>query len=186
VRAASAVSLAFTAALLVGCGSETPSEDRAEDRDLTLQAQPNLPVEVASAVELARPVAEPKPAPRPRISPKPAPAPTRDPAPEAEPAGQAAVPVPAVAVAEVLAEPAPVEDVVVGAGRELAPGRTVTVIPASSGPSSAPIEPDWPAAGPTRGIMVRGGGDRCRPRGGVRGIGIAGGIPVGLPGRRLR
>jgi hypothetical protein len=198
MRAASILPLAFTAAVLAGCAAEshhTSNQETASrgvegtgppDRDLTLQAPAMPAVEVASPVELSRPAAEP--ARRPRLSPKPAPAPV--PVPEAAPAGQAApLPVPTVAVAEVLAEPAPGEDVAVGAGRELAPGKTVTVIPASSGPSSAPEDPSWATAGPGRGMIIEGGGGgggRCRPRGGVRGIGIGGRIPIGVPGRRLR
>jgi hypothetical protein len=60
--------------------------------------------------------------------------------------------------------PEPVSD------RELPPGRSVTVIPASSGPSAAPDYIDeFP---PTRsGTIVRGGG-RCPPRN-RPGIGIA-------------
>jgi hypothetical protein len=184
---ASILSLAFTVAVLAGCATESPKASNQETgRDLTLQTPTTPAVEVASAVELSRAAPEPRPARRARISPKPAPAPAADPVPEASPAAQAAVPVPTMAVAEVLAEPAPAEDV---AGRELAPGRTVTVIPASSGPSSAPEDPSWAPAEAGRGTIiggVGGRGDKCRPRGGVRGIGIAGRIPIGVPGRRLR
>ena len=189
MRAASTLLLAFTAAVLAGCAAEAPRTSALPDRDLTLQVPAAPAVEVASAVELSRPAPEPRPARHARISPEPAPAPTPDPAPEAAPAAQAAVPVPTVAVAEVIAEPAPGEDVMEGSGRELAPGKTVTIIPASSGPSSTPEDPSWAPAEAGRGtIMVVGGGrgDRCRPRGGVRGIGIAGRIPIGVPGRRLR
>jgi hypothetical protein len=61
------------------------------------------------------------------------------------------------------------------------------VIPASAG-SSTPVEAEdsWSGPRPARGILVGGGGGRCRPRGGVRGIGIAGRIPIGRPGLRLR
>jgi hypothetical protein len=197
MRAVSMLPLAFWAALLAGCAAESPRPSHLEtassgaetglsDRDLTLQTPAMPAVEVASAIELSRPMPEPRPAPRPRISPRPAPAPTPDPVPEASPADQSVLPVPTVAVAEVIAEPAPVEDGA-GAGRELAPGKTVTSIPVSSGPSLAPAEDDsWAPATRARGIMVGGGGDRCRPRGGVRGIGIGGRIPIGVPGRRLR
>lgn len=187
MRAASILPLAFTAAVLAGCAAE--SSPTLPDRDLTLQTPATPAVEVASPVELFRAAPEPRPARRARISPKPAPAPAPDPVPEAAPAAQAAAPVSAMAVAEVLAEPAPVEDVAEGVGRELAPGKTVTVIPASSGPSSAPEEPSWAPAEAGRGMIIEGGGGRggrCRPRGGVRGTGIAGRIPIGVPGRRLR
>jgi hypothetical protein len=57
--------------------------------------------------------------------------------------------------------------------RELLPGKTVTVIPASSGPSTTP---DWtderPAVG--GGTMVARGGGRCGRGGRGPGIGIAG------------
>jgi hypothetical protein len=201
MRAASILPLAFIAAVLAGCAAESPQTANQEtasrggegtaltNRDLTLQTATTPTVEVASAVELSRATPEPKPVRRARLSPKPAPAPAPDPVPEAAPAAQAAAPVPAVAVAEVLAEPAPVEEVAVGVGRELAPGKTVTAIPASTGPSSVPEDPSWGPAEAGRGTIIEGGGgrgDKCRPRGGGRGIGIAGRIPVGVPGRRLR
>jgi hypothetical protein len=191
--------LAFTAAVLAGCASESPQTANQEtasrsvegaalpERDLTLQTPAAPAVEFASPVELSRAAPEPRPARRTRVSPKPAPAPAPDPVPEAAPAAQAAVPDSTVAVAEVLAEPAPVEDV--GVGRELAPGKTVTIIPASSGPTFTPEEPSWGPAEPGRGPIIgdgEGRGGRCRPRGGVRGIGIAGRIPIGVPGRHLR
>jgi hypothetical protein len=90
-----------------------------------------------------------------------------------------------VAVTEVLAEPAPVEAAAAGA-RELAPGRTVTVIPISSGPSVAADEDDsWLPSERPRGIMV-GGGGTCRGHGGGDGIGIAARFPVGGPALHLR
>ena len=192
------VPVAFTAAVLAGCAAESPRSSNQEtasrgvagtalpDRDLTLQTPAMPAVEVASPVELSRPAPEPRPARRARISPKPASAPAPDPVPEAAPAAQAAAPVSAAAVAEVLAAPAPVEDAAVGAGRELAPGRTVTIIPASNEPSFSPEDTSWVSATAGRGAIIGGGGGRCRPRGGVRGIGIAGRIPIGVPGRRLR
>lgn len=200
MRASSILSLALTAAVLGGCAAGPPGKSHQETasrsagdtvlpgRDLTLQAPATAAVEIASPVELSRPAPEPRPAQRARIAPKPAPAPLPDPVPEASPAAQGAVP--AVAVAEVPAESGPVEEVAVGAGRELAPGKTVTVIPASSGPSSGSEDASWAPVGHTRGMVIEGGrggrGGTCRPRGGVRGIGIAGRIPIGVPGRRLR
>ena len=192
MRAASIFPLAFTAAVLAGCTAESHQGSNQEtaslpQRDLTLQAAATPAVEVASPVELSRPT--PEPARRPRVSPKPAPAPVPEPLREYSPVAQAAVPVTSVAVAEILVEPAPVEDVAVGVGRELAPGKTVTVIPAASGPSS-PEDPSWAASGPGRSMIIEGGGGgrggRCRPRDGARGIGIAGRIPIGVPGLRLR
>jgi len=199
MRAASILPLAFTAAVLAGCAAESPQTAKQQtasrgveefalpDRDLTLQRPAAPAVEVASPVELSRAAPDPEPTRRARVSPKPAPAPAPDPVPEAAPAAQAAVPDSTVAVAEVLAEPAPVEDV--GVGRELAPGKTVTIIPASSGPTFTAEDPSWAPAEGRRGTIIgtgEGRGGRCRPRGGVRGIGIAGRIPIGVPGRRLR
>jgi len=189
--------VAFTAAVLAGCAAESPRSSNQEtasrvvgtalpDRDLTLQTPAAPAVEVASPLELSRAAPEPRPARRARISPKPAPAPAPDPVPEAAPAAQAAAPVPATAVAEVLAEPAPVEDVALGGGRELAPGRTVTIIPASNEPSFSAEDSSWVSVTAGRGAIIGGGGDRCRPRGGVRGIGIGGRIPIGVPDLHLR
>jgi hypothetical protein len=88
-------------------------------------------------------------------------------------------------VAEPVVHPAPVEMEAEG-GRELAPGETVTIIPVSSGPTvEADGDDSWLPSERPRGMIGRGGGT-CRPRGGVRGIGIAGRIPVGVPARRLR
>ena len=192
----------FTAALLTGCGPEAPRPPEQEtalrnvasvtlpDRDLTLQPAAAPAVEVASPAELSRPAPEPRRSRQPRVLSKPAPRPDRKRAAEVSPGPEPApVPSPLEAVAEaVVAEAivaeAPAEDAAEGAGRELAPGRTVTVIPASSGPSLTPEEPSWDRGEGGRGIMV-GGGGRCRPRGG-RGIGIAARIPNGVPGLRLR
>jgi hypothetical protein len=191
------VSIAFTAATLVSaCAPESarsPNDESgsiaspaAPHRDLTLQAPVAAPEVVASAVELGRPPVKAKRAPRPRPA---RPALAAIPAEEAPPAPVAPAIV-SVMTEAATAEP-PVEDMDAGAGRELAPGKTVTIIPASTGSATVPEEPEWgPVAGRTRGVMVGGGGPRCRPRGGVRGgvrgIGIAGRIPVGIPSRRLR
>jgi hypothetical protein len=199
MRAASILPLAFTAAVLAGCGAESPQTANQEtasrgvagtalpDRDLTLQVPATPAVEVASPVELSRAAPDPGPARRPKVSPKPAPAPTAKRDAAAAPAGLAAAPDSTVAVAEVPTEPTPTEDA--GAGRELAPGKTVTIVPVSNGPSFTAEDPSW--APDRRGgtTFIGGGegpGDRCRPRGGVRGIGITGRIPIGVPGRRMR
>ncbi|MBA3892501.1 MAG: hypothetical protein H0X69_02240 [Gemmatimonadales bacterium] len=186
----------LTVAALAGCATESPQPSSHESafrgagaadlaRDLTLQAGAMPAVEVASPVELSRPAPEtPR---RASTSRKPVAAPAPAPVPEAPPAE---LPAPAFseAVAVVTME-APAEEVALGAGQELAPGKTVTVIPASSGPSSAPAEPSWVPTGPSRSVIIEGGGGgggKCRPRGGARGIGIAGRIPHGVPGLRLR
>ncbi len=179
--------LALTA-LVLGCASESvspPAGSGVSRRDLTLRAPSAPQLEVASAVELGRPMPEPQPSRRARISPKPAPVPKADPIPDAAPAFEAAAPIIVPAVAEAAVDLSPA-DASSGSGRELAPGRTVTIIPVSSGPSSAMPEDDsWISTERSRGIMVRGGGT-CRPRGGVRGIGIGGRIPVGLRDGSLR
>jgi hypothetical protein len=196
MRSASLFPLACVAVLVTACGSRVPGVPEGDEtaaraaeprqRDLTLQV-PELPAtEVASAVELARPHLSPapirtaRPRPRPRPNPRPAAEPEGGPAPTAIPVVPAAP-----TLTEALADPAPVDDA--GSGdRELAPGKTVTVIPVSSGPTVEADEDDsWLPSERPRGIIM-GGGDRCRRRGGVSGIGIAGRIPVGIPTRRLR
>ena len=196
MRAVSMLPLAVAAVVLTGCASESPLNHETAssgagaavlpERDLTLQSPASPVVGVASPIELSRPAPKARPTrhivSRRPPNPVPAPAPVRD----AAPAVEAPAPAPAVTVPEVEAQPARVEDVAVGAGRELAPGKTVTAIPASSGPSYTPEADDsWLPEGPARGIMV-GGGDTCRRRGGARGIGIAGQIPIGVPRHRLR
>jgi hypothetical protein len=194
MRTASVISLACVAALITACRSDLPGvpEETAaraaepRQRDLTLQVPELPPTEVASAVELERPQVAPAPtrSPRLRLRPKAAPRPAvePEPAPAAVPATEPVVqPAP---VAEALADPAPVDDATSG-GRELAPGRTVTIVPVSSGPTVRADEDDsWLPSERPRGIIM-GGGGRC-PRRGVRGIGIPARIPVGIPTRRLR
>jgi hypothetical protein len=199
MRAASLVPFAFTVILVTACGSEVSSRAGQEEvatrpstppeRDLTRQAAQVAETGVASGVELSRP--EPQPAPpratRPRPKPKPAPAPAPKPDPEPAPAPPPAPAIPAAlpTVARAPAQPAPEEDAGAG-GRELPPGKTVMVIPASSGPSvEADDDDSWLTSERPRGI-IGGRGGTCRPRNGGRRIGIAGRIPVGIPARRLR
>ena len=205
MRAAFLLPLAFTTALLAGCGSAVPRPPEQAtatrrgallDRDLTLQAAAPAPVVVASPVELARPVTAPRRTSRPTPARKPAgvPAPERPPAVApvaAEPvAPEPVAPEPVapepVAVAAAPVVPAPGEPSA-GAGRELAPGRTVTLVPSPSGPSVEADEDDsWLPSERPRGVLGGSGGGTCRPRGGMRGTGVAGRIPVGPPARRLR
>jgi len=198
MRAVSMLPLAVAAVVLTGCAAESPLNHETAssgagaavlpERDLTLQSPASPVVAVASPVELSRPAPKARPTRQivSRRPPNPAPAPAPAPVRYAAPAVEAPAPVPAVTMPEVEAQPTRVEDVAVGAGRELAPGKTVSAIPASSGPSYAPEADDsWLPEGPARGIMV-GGGDTCRRRGGARGIGIAGRIPIGVPRHRLR
>jgi hypothetical protein len=192
MRTAFLIPLAFTAAVVAGCGGEaSKTSDREEtatrttarpERDLTLSLPRIAETEVASAVELglAKPVPAPPRAHRPRPTPAPAPAPTAEPEHDAAP-----VPVTAPTESHALAEPAPLDDAAAG-GRELAPGRTVTIIPVSTGPSVEADEGDsWLPSEPSRGVLV-GGGGTCRRRGGGGGIGIAARFPVGIPALRLR
>jgi hypothetical protein len=191
MRAASLLSLAFTAAVAAACGSEVASVPEREEtasravpsleRDLTLRAPAAPAVEVASPIELS----QPKPTPRTTRASRPRPRPTPAPARAAQPAVEP-VAVPAVALTEAAAEPPPAEEDAAAGGRELAPGETVRIIPASSGPGLEAEEDNaWLPSERPRGILV-GGGGTCRPRKGARGIGIAGRIPVGIPARRLR
>ena len=178
MRTAFLIPLAFTAAALAGCGREVSKAEREDaaastavpHRDLTL-SMPRVPeTEVASAVELAPPKPVPAPAPIPEPEHHPA----------VEPAGE-----PTAIVSEALAEPAPVDNAPSG-GRELAPGRTVTIIPVATGPSVAADEGDsWLPSGPSRGVLV-GGGGTCRRRPGGGGIGIAARFRVGIPAPHLR
>jgi hypothetical protein len=73
--------------------------------------------------------------------------------------------------AEPVAEPATMAPTP-GSDRELLPGKTITLIPASSGPSVG-VDPadDFPTA--RGGTMVVRGGGTCRGRGRGPGIGIA-------------
>jgi hypothetical protein len=188
MRTAFLIPLAFTGFVTVGCRSEaSKTSDREEtasrttaapERDLTLSGPRIAETEVASAVELGLP--KPVPAPTRAHRPRPKPAPAAEPEPVS-----AAEPVSAPAVSEALADPAPLEDAAAG-GRELAPGRTVTIVPVATGPSVAADEGDsWLPSEPSRGILV-GGGGTCRRRGGGGGIGIAARFPVGIPTLRLR
>jgi hypothetical protein len=200
MRAAFLLPLAFTTALLAGCGSAVPRPPEQEtatrrgalpDRDLTLRAATPAAVVVASPVELARPVTAPRRTSRPAVARKSAGVPTPERPPAAAPVAAepvAAEPVAAepVAAAAAPVEPAP-EERSAGAGRELAPGRTVTLVPASSGPTVEADEDDsWLPSERPRGVLGGSGGGTCRPRGGMRGTGVAGRIPVGPPARRLR
>lgn len=190
----------------------TAAADSVGERDLTLQTSTAPALEVASPVELTRPRSAPAPDSKPLHRTKPVTHPTALSAEESRPGPAAVLPVTAPAeppvgpapvtqappewTAEETAEAprteesvAPVSDAPgqpAGAGRELAPGKTVTVIPATSGPSlEADADDSWLPSERPRGIIGAGGGT-CRPRGGVRGVGIAGRFPVGIPTGRLR
>jgi len=138
---------------LSGCGSDRQAESaqlRPPARDLTQPAEPTA-VTVASPVELGR-----------------APAPLTPAAPLPDPVITA---IPAV-MKPISGPPAPASQPEGGIGHELAPGETITIIPASSGPSTdvgeGTAERERPAGA---GVFIGGGhGGTCRPRGGVRGF----------------
>lgn len=158
--------LAALVAIAAGCGSEAREQATGSvpERDLTLVTQ-TPEAEIASPVEMQQLRTQGRTArPSPRV-------PVRRSRP-LEPTVIHAVlvePAPSLAAAEPVAQPAstPAND------RELLPGKTVTLIPTSSGPSTGRDESDeLPAA---RGrSMVAGGGGRCPRRGRGPGIGIAG------------
>jgi len=155
------------AAGLAGCGSERIEEGEvpASRRDLTRQGELAQLV-VASPVELQRARPERSTVRRPRRTSRPAPKSAESP--ELTVINAAAIPTPAIAsVPEIDATPEAVND------RELPPGKTVTIIPASSGPSMSPDsgDDDAPTVISGRGV-IRGGGT-CPPRRGRPGIGIA-------------
>ncbi len=158
--------IAATASVLVlaACGGPNTVQETATSvpkRDLTLTTSNASTSQVASRIELATTI----PA-RHRQAPRPA-APVRvEPEPETPVAAPAPVPPPPVpaqpTTAPTVAQ-APPSDLT---GHELAPGRTVTIIPASTGTSS--VEPgtgDWsevPAPRTGGGVMIGGGrGGRC-------------------------
>jgi len=172
MRRATLIPLAVAVSAVMSCGMEAKDEAAlaVPERDLTLAtAAPQ--VEVASPVELGRVRAQPRtelrlpaarrPAHRPKARSK------------AEPAvavAPAIVPSPAAPVARFTNTAyEPVND------RELPPGQTVTVIPASSGASSGEQAGEFPDLGTTSrgwgGGSGMGGPGRC-PRPGP-GIGIA-------------
>ena len=167
MRASSLVPLAILA-VASGCGSGQEETGRASvpTRDLTLQRVPTPAVEVVSPVEVPRPQPERIKVQRPhrRSPPEPAPS-TRAAPPEAAPVTQAVV-TPARALA---AAPAPRPAPAAAADpRVLEPGQTVTVIPASSGPSVGSDPADAPPSRAGRAIMVGGHGGTCQPRGALR------------------
>lgn len=155
-------------AVAAGCGSNVREQGARSvpQRDLTLM--PQAPgVQIASPVEMQQV----------RTSPTvhhsqwatrlvPAPRSTR-----LEPKLQLAAfstPAPVPAVPQPVAQPStPAND------RELLPGKTVTVIPVSSGPSTGTDKTDGLPADRGRTMIAHGGGGTCRGRGRGPGIGMA-------------
>jgi hypothetical protein len=152
---------ALVIASVAGCGSHEGEESAVIlQRDLTRVA-PAPPLDVASPLELQKPLTSHSVQPRAttrailasrrrKNDPKPLPAVLTIPATVAAPAPEA--------------QPTPVEEP--RSDRELLPGRTVTIIPVSSGPSTA-ADP-----GEDEGLRMIQQGHSCPPA--RPGIGIAG------------
>lgn len=156
-------------AVVAGCGSEVKEQAARSvpQRDLTLVPQAPA-VEIASPVEIQRLRMQHRTARRsiPR-EPKVVLAAMAAPL-AALGAGSA----PILAVPQRVAQPTntpatPAND------RELLPGKTVTVIPVSSGPSTGVDKADELPEARGRTMVVRGGGGTCRGRGRGPGIGMA-------------
>jgi hypothetical protein len=167
--------LALAAVAAGGCRTASEGTEQAAlgvpQRDLTLQQTAAPEVEIASPVELARAPSE-RPSTRPRRAHRPAPARHSEPnLPEVAPARLTPTPAPAQPVATALAASAPEA----ADPHALAPGQSVTIIPASSGPTTPADWTDQRPSGRERGVQVGAGGHggRCRPRG------------AGMPGRGL-
>jgi hypothetical protein len=130
--------------VIAGCDDSQPEETAVSmRRDLTLAPAPN--VEVASPVELERPqppVTRAR-APRRHVSTR------KSPPVDLEPIAPAVVIQASAPPAEAAPEPV--------SGRELPPGKTVTLIPASSGPSTS-IDP-----GVDEGLLMIQRGHWCPP-----------------------
>jgi hypothetical protein len=167
MRTAYLLPLTAMVAVVAGCGSQgTESAARSvPQRDLTLAAQ-TREVDIASPVELQNLRTQYRTVrPSQRTSRRPIPV-------VAKPAPAAVAASPAVVLASYpIAEPANTAPEAAN-DRELLPGKTVTLIPASSGPSTTPEWTDEGPAGRGRTLGVRGGG-KCPGRGRGPGIGIA-------------
>lgn len=169
-----------------GCGSGTAdrssglSSKAGTARDLTLQSSTLSEAQVASPVELGRirPAGPTSPDPTsartagaPRVS-QPQEAPEAAPTPAASPAPAASL-VDAPVIVPARQPPLPVYHAARGAGRELWPGESVTLVPVSSGPSTASVGgADGYKPSRTGAIIAAGGGGHpaCGPGGG--GIGF--------------
>jgi hypothetical protein len=168
MRSVVLIPLTLMVTVAPGCGSEEREQASisVSERDLTRQA-PAPEVEIASPVELQQ-LRTPH---RTVRSSRPVRAPRRSTV-EAKLVARARATAPAVLpAAEPVAQTTTTTDL--GSDRELLPGKTVTVIPASSGPSTAsePTDELPTVRGGTIGIVGDGRGPPRRPG---RGIGIAG------------
>lgn len=175
---------ALAACAVTGCGNGSDGTEQTAfqvpRRDLTLQETQAPKVEVASPVELARAPVQRRAAYRPQRARMAA----RTPRPAAvQPAPAAPAPAPARARTDSMSLASSVEP---PDPHALAPGQSVTIIPASSGPPSegSSSAPDWTDQRPGdggHGPTIRGGGHggRCGGRG-------TGGHPGGGGFRGLR
>jgi hypothetical protein len=151
---------------VVSCGSERarPTVPSVPQRDLTIQSPTAPTFEIASPVELGR-----RPEPKARKAAAPQQTIRREPKivlTTVHPAATLSLTVPAPVV-----QTAPADEP--ATDRELPPGKTVTIIPASSGPTVA-VEPAGDGPGLGRTEVRRDGGGKCHGRGGrTPGISIA-------------
>jgi hypothetical protein len=159
--------LAFAAVAAGGCRTASEGTEQAAlgvpQRDLTLQQTPAPEAEVASAVELARTPTQRPTTQRPRRAHRAAPVQHSEAdTPEAAPAALTPVPAPVQPAPSALASAPDAPD-----PHALAPGQSVTIIPASSGPTTPADWTDERPSGRERGVDVGGGGHggRCKPRG---------------------
>jgi hypothetical protein len=166
--------LALAVLALGGCREHSEETEQAalgvSERDLPLQ-QPTTPeVSVASSTELGLTPSERPRAPRPRRVRQPVPAPIPVPAQpdERDHSTVTAVATPVAADTQFKPVPLAPDDLEAPDPHALPPGRSVTVIPASAGPST---DGGWTDAGPSRreGRGSAGGGPHggggCKPRG---------------------
>jgi hypothetical protein len=166
--------LALAAVTAAGCRTASEGTEQAAldvpQRDLTLQQADAPEVEIASPVELGR---RPTERPRSRSAPR-SPGPAPVPPPEAAESGAApAAPAPVAAPAEATPVALAAMDAEPPDPHALPPGRSVTVIPASSGAAAdegwSHVRPEGREPGIVGGEGPHGGG--CKPRG-----------PGGMPG----
>jgi hypothetical protein len=160
---------------LSGCGGGDRRVEsagvQAPSRDLTQPSEPAA-VTVASPVELGRVQPSSSRVHPNRQSHKPTRVRKTPPVPPAAPTPEPAITAIPAVMKPISSPVAPAPEPQPGMGHELAPGETVTVIPASSGPSTDAGDGveghERPAGG---GVFIGGGhGGTCRPRGGVRGF----------------
>jgi hypothetical protein len=165
MRALLLLPVALAAIGAAGCGSASADPEQTAfqppRRDLTLRQAESPVVEVASPVELARAPAQARAALEVRHTVRAARADRRASPP-------IATPVPAPAPVAAVAPVGPPTETEAPDPHALAPGQTVTVVPASTASIDAPSSGDWtdqlPASG-GRGKTIRGGGGNCGGRG---------------------